>query len=582
MPHRARIPALLLAAALAAAVEAPTGIEWAPVARAMEAGGAEAVTSVEAITARYPKWPDGHRALASARLRASDPAGAWKAARAALNLDKTDTQAAALGIHALAVLGRYDDAFQVADLFTNASDAGATVAAQAAIAALQARNDARLTTYLAAAKTRTAGAAPILDFVAAKQAQRAKDLPAAAEALDRAIASKPDYHDAFYELGRVRTVQALQTPAQAGKLLTKAEEAFQAAARLDRHDADSRLGLGRAQLEHGKSLIAAGMADQGAAMLRQSLAAFDEGLQLEPSHRDGKLWKGDALLRLERFAEATPLLKQAFAAGAIDRALPFNLSLALARSGKPEEAAKVLESVEARTGDEQLTMAMSAAGQGNWAAAQALLRKSLDDLPEDASGSAPRRWAAYRYIAHCARELGADASGEAQAELQETAAKYYKEAGDNGDLSARHWYLYHQAQRGPFEAFKAGQQSLKWDGMWNPPAWKLLVSNYGWKVSHGDGLAGAVKHGPAHILLWALLGFISVGLFLKGWLLPDGLYGSAKTRTTTRTVAKPGSSALRKSRAARKPGSTTMKPVKPAPPALTPKDGTGPTTPFSG
>jgi hypothetical protein len=593
MLHRARIPALLLAAALAVAVEAPTEAEWAPVAQALEAGGAESVTSVEAITVRFPKWPDGHRALASARLRAGDPSGAWKAARAALSLDKTDTVAAALGMQALSSLGRYDDAYKVADLFTDATDVGGPVAAQAAICALQARNDARLATYLAAAKARTSGAAPILDFVAAKQAQRAKDLPAAAAALERVVATRPDYRDALYELGRVRTVQAMQTPAQAAELLAKAEEAFIASARQDRHDADSRFGLGRARLEHGKSLIATGKVDDGAAMLRLALTALDEGLQLEPGNREGKLWKGDALLRLERFAEAASLLKQAFAAGAIDRALPFNLSLALARSGKPDEAAKVLENVEAEGGEEQLILAMNAVAQGNWAAAQSLLTKSLDDLPTDTPEAAKRRWSAYRYLGHCARELAATATPrtEVSEEQLETAAKFYKEAGDNGDFPSRHWYLHLQAQRSPLEAFKAGQQSLKWDGMWNLPAWKLLAGNYGWKVSHGEGLAGTMKHGPAHLMLWGLLVFITVGLFLKGWLLPGGLYGGGgggakpKPKTSTRAVAKPGSAAGRKPAAAaappRKPATAPMKPVKPMPRALIPKDGTGPKTPFS-
>ena len=212
MSIRARIPALLLAAACACAADAPTEAEWAPVAQTLEGGGSEAVASIEAITAKYPKWADGHRALANARLRAGDPSGAWKAARAAIALNKADTTAAVLGLQALAILGRYDDAFKVADLFNDASDPGGAVAAQAAITALMARNDQRLADYLKAAKARTSGAAPILDFITAKQAQRAKDLPTAAAALDRAIAAKPDYRDALYELGRVRTVQALQTP----------------------------------------------------------------------------------------------------------------------------------------------------------------------------------------------------------------------------------------------------------------------------------------------------------------------------------------------------------------------------------
>lgn len=583
MSIRARIPALLFAAALACAAEAPSEDEWAPVAQSLEDSGTEAVASIEAITAKYPKWPDGHRALASARLRAGDASGAWKAARAAISLKRSDVTAAVLGLQALAILARYDDAFKVADLFNDASDPDGAVAAQAAITALMARDDQRLADYLKAARARTDGTAPILDFIAAKQAQRAKDLPAAVAALDRAITAKPDYRDALYELGRVRTVQALQTPAQAEELLGKADEAFSAANKLDRRDADSRFGLGRARLELGKRLLATGKTDPGKAKLREALGAIDEGLQLDPTNRDGKLWKGDALLRLERFTEAAAMLRQAFNAGATDRALPFNLSLALSRSGQPDEAAKILENVEAQSDDERLTLAINAFNLGNWSAAQMLFTDARDNIPVEPAESAKRRWAVYRYLGHCHRELAATADGEQREEHIATASMYYKEAGENGDFAARHWYMHHEVQRGPLQAFEAGRQSIRWNGMWNPPAWRLLAGNYGWKVSRGEGFAGAWKHSKAHLMLWTLLTFIPIGLFLKGWLLPGGLYGGGRPKSEgkapTRAATKPGTAA------GRRPAPPPRKPVSGAKPpsrALTPKsDGTGPKTPFS-
>ena len=587
MSNRARIPALLLAAVAAFAVEAPGEAEWAPVAQSLEAGGADAVASVEAITARYPKWPDGHRALAVARLRAGDPSGAWKAARAAMGLNQSDVAAATLGMQALATLGRHDDAYKVADLFNDTSDAGGAVASQAAITALAAHNEQRLTGYLKEAKTRISGPAPILDFIAAKQAQRAKDLPGAVAALDRAITAKPDYRDALYELGRVLTVQAMQSSDQAEALLGKADVALLAAARFDAKDADSRFGLGRARLEHGKRLLAAGQTDPGNAKLREALTAFDEGLQLDPANRDGKLWKGDALLRLKRYDEAAPMLKQAFNAGATDRALPFNLSLALSRSGKSEEAAKVLENVEAKSDDERMTLAMNAFGQGNWAAAQKMLFDTLDSLPVDTPEQAKRRWAAYRYLGHCARELAVTAEGERKEELIETASKYYKEAGDNDDFVSRHWYLHVEVPRDPLKAFDAGRQLMRWDGAWSVPAWKLMASNYGFKVSRGQGFAGALKHSPAHLMLWTLLSIIPVGLFLKGWLLPGGLYGGGKPKSApaakpaTRSAAKPGTAGARKppTPGPRRP---PVPGAKPPSRALAPKsDGSGPKTPFS-
>lgn len=591
MQHRVRIPALLLAAALAAGADAPTDAEWSPVAQAIEAGGADAVSAAEAITAKYPRWPDGFRALALARLHAGDPGGAWKAARGALALGKNDSAAAVLGIQALTLVTRYDDAFKVADLFNDQTDAGGTVASQAAITALQANDETRLAAYLATAKTRSGAAgAPVLDFVEAKQAQRRGDLPAAVAALERAIAARPEYRDALYELGRVRIVLALSTPDKAPALLKQAEESFLAASRLDRRDPDSRFGLGRARLELGRRSLAAGRTDEGNATLRMALTALDEGLQIKPTDRDAKLWKGDALLRLERWAEAAPLLRYALLNGAPDRALPFNLSLALSRSGKAEEAAEVLAGVQAESTDERLTMAMSAFQQGNWTAARKLFNGALSDLPIDPPEQAARRWSTVRYIGHCLREEAAalPAGSDEQKATLESAVDCYKLAGDNADFPARHWYLFLQAPRGPDKAFIAGRQSVAWDGWWNPPAWKLLAGNYGYKVSRGEGFMGAIKYGPAHVMLWVLLAVIPIGLFLKGWLLPNGIYGKAKPATparggTTRTAPKAGTS-----RSAPKPGTTTAaaarKPTGAKPPsrALAPKDGTGPKTPFSG
>ncbi len=590
MLYRARLPAALLLAAMSAfAADAPGEAEWAPVAQALGAGGDQAVAAVEAITTAYPKWPDGHRALASARLRAGDPSGAWKAARVALGINKNDTAAAALGIQALAGVGRYDDAYKVALLFTDDTDTGGAVASQAAITALMARNDETLASFLALAKTRAQGPAPVLDFIAAKQAQMAKDLPAAVTALNRAIAAKPDYRDALYELGRALTVQAMQTPKQADELLGKADEAFAAAAKTDVKDADSRLGLGRARLEHGKILLAAGKADEGSAMLRQALTALDEGLQLDPSNRDGKLWKGDALLRLERWEEAAPMLKQAFAAGATDRALPFNMSLALARSGHTDEAAKVLENVEAHTDGERMTLAMNAFDQGNWAAAKSMLEHILQGQRDTTALSPQQWWSSVRYLAHCNRELAALTQGERREHLLAEAIGMYKQAGDNDDYVSRHWYMHLQVPLGPKQAFEAGRQSLTWNGFWNPSAWKLLAANYGWKVSQGEGLGGAVKHGPAHVMLWTLLTIIPIGLFLKGWLLPNGLYGGGgkakpSVKPGTRSAAKPGAAKPGAAGARRHGAPPPRKPVpgaKPPSRALAPKDGSGPKTPFS-
>lgn len=592
MLHRARIPALLLAAALAAAGDAPTDAEWAPVAQAIEAGGSEAVTAISDLTARYPQWIDGQRALAVACLRAGDPAAAYRAVIAAMRLNRRDVPAAILGIQSRAMVSRFEDAYKIADLFTDEQDPGGTVAAQAAITALQAGDEKRMGTYVELARKRAGGqGVPLLEFIEAKRQQRLGDLAAAAAALDRAIALRADYRDALYELGRVRIVQALSEADKAIDLFRQAADVLDKAARLDRADADSRFALGRARLERGKRLTAAKRADEGGAELRMAISALDEGLQLKPDNRDAKLWKGDALLRLERYAEAAPLLKQALNQGALDRSLPFNLSLAYSRSGQPGEARDALARVQAETADERLTLAMSAFGMGNYPAAQEILLKILENrlLPADTPEQQTRYAAALRYYAHCSRLMAEQEPEDSprREELINDAVDKYLRAGSERDLLARQWYLHLQVPRSPLHAFMAGRQLVTWDGWWNPPAWKLLAANYGYKVSRGEGIGGAIKYGPAHVMLWLLLSFIPVGLFLKSWLLPHGLYGGAGKGKPApgkggpaKPAAKPGP---RKpaTATAKKPGSATVK--KESPGALEPKatEGTGPKTPFS-
>lgn len=605
MPTDRRTPATLLlllalcCAALAAG-EAPTAAEWEPAAKALEAGGKEAVALLEGLASKYPRWPDGHRALAIARLRAGDAAGAWRAARAALALDKHDTAAAVAGLQALGALAaqgeqqRYDHAFQLADLFTDQTDAGGAVAAQAAVVALAAQQDRRLETYLAAARRRAGGApTPMLDFIEAKRALLRRELPQALAALERAVGADPAYRDALYELGRVRTLLALQQPdaAVALELLAKAEEAFLAAQRLDRHDADSRFALGRARLERGKRLLAAGEAEKAGTALRDAIAALDEGLAMQPGQRDGILWKGDALLRLERWEEAAALLQRAYDLGASERALPFNLALAWSRAGQPERAAPILARLQAENDQERLTIALNAFSQSNWAVAKAMFEQLLARSErEDSPLRDPAQWRnTVRYLAHCTRQLAEQAEGEQREELMAQAIEMYKQAGNHGDFPSRHWYLHLHAARGPLQAFEAGKQSIAWDGFWNPPAWGLLAANYGWKITRGQGFDGLLKYGIGHLMLWSLLAFMPLILFLKGLFLAPGGSKGGKPATgkpsgrgaSSRPATKPGTATT-----ARRPTpTTTRRPPpggKPSGRAGPPAAPGGPKTPFSG
>ena len=153
MHYRARLLALLLAAACAVAADVPTDAEWAPLAEVIASGAPEAAAQLDEFTKRFPKWPDGFRALALAQLRNNEGKAAWAAARQALGLNAKDAAAGALGVQALTALGRYPDALNVADRFSEATDPEGQVAAMAAVAALAGRDEEALAKHLAAAKS---------------------------------------------------------------------------------------------------------------------------------------------------------------------------------------------------------------------------------------------------------------------------------------------------------------------------------------------------------------------------------------------------------------------------------------------
>lgn len=608
MPRRASVPALLLAllvlplAGLRAG-DAPTDAEWSPIAAALVAGTQGSITDAERLLQRYPQWPDGFRALALAKLQSGDARGAWSAARQALIINSADADAGAIGVQALAAQvvahdllsnGKeraWPDVFAVADKFTDATDAGGKVAAQAAVAALRMGDQGLLAKYLDAVKARSGGAPnPVIDFIAAKQALGAKDLAGAIAALERAIAARPDYHDALYELGRVHIVAAMADPGSADGHYAKAAEAFTAAAKLDIKDAGSRFGLGRVRLEQGKRLAAAGNADDAGASFRKALAALDEGLQLEPRELNGKLWKGDALLRLERWEEAVPMLQQALAGGIEDRALPFNLALALTKAGRPGAAAEVLGEVKAESSDEQLTMAMNAFHQGNWVAAADMLVKGMQSLSDPAQ--LPQYLAAERYYAHCQRELAKASKDPSEAaEHMKAALDSYLDAGERGDFPSRHWWLALKTQAGPDQAFAAGKQILHWDGWLAMDAWRLLLGNYGWHITQGQGFAGLIAHGAAHLMLWSLITMILMMLFLKGLVMPmmkppAPARASAGAKPGTASARRPGGAAAAKASAATRAGAAAGGAKRPPsrasakPPSAGPGSG-GAKTPFS-
>jgi hypothetical protein len=579
---------ILLAAALTAA-DRPTDAEWAPVAQAMAENAADALAQVEAIASRYPKWGDGQRALALVRLRAGDAKGSYGAARVALSLNGKDQAAGVLALQALSAQGRHADALKVATLQfkDDAADPGGSVAAQAAISAFQGNDSPAAQTWIGTARRRAGNqVSPAIEFVTSRLLAQNRDIDGAAAALDRALAAQPDYRDALYERGRLRLVQAVQAKegADADRSIAGAIEDFSAALKLDRRDTPAQMGLGRALIDQGIRKIAAGKADLGNADLRQGAAQLREALAQDPDSREGHLWLGDALVRLEQWADAVPHLKQARSMGASERALPFNLALALGRSGDAAGAKRILDGIDPVGLDEILTVASNAYHLGDYASAKKQFLASLAQI-EDRS----RRAAIIRWVAHCERGL-ADAlpkGDRLRDEVLDKAAKLYLDAGNDEDYESRRWYAALQAPRSPEHAFQVGKQLLKWDGFMNPPAWRLMVANYGHHITRDRGISGLM---PAHGLLWGLLAILPLGLFLKSLFMPSGggapapapTSGGGARSTTRRSPPKPGATSARKP-----PASATTRPMPSAAPRP-PTTASGkqappsPKTPFGG
>lgn len=514
--------ATLAVVALAApAAEVPTREEWTPVERAIAGKAPEAGALLQDIVARYPKWPDGWRSLASWQWDNGQPQQCLDAAQKALACKADDHGAAALAVQALSHLGKGEEGIALAKRFTGLADPKGWVNYQAAAAALKLGKPALADEHLKVALRSAGGSVPApFHFLSGRiaLARPQMDLVGAEVSFDRARSVDARMFDAWFELGRVRLVLAEEMPQRREEYLRGAAQAFSAVVRELPDDHESWLGLGRAQLELGIIAARSGGSDAGGREFREAVSSFQRAIEKDEKNAEASLGLGEAHLRLEKWGEAAESLQRAQALGSTHRSLAFNLATALRRAGRGDEAAKVLVSNEAENGAELVTKAMAVYKAKAWEDAIVLLDRAIQapDVQADRTlANAVRLYRGHAWL-HQAEALaeraaagGADAEALAQRREQalDAAAAAYAEAGDAGDVYARGYYLASESGRGPERAYAAGWRYLAWRSYLAPSGWAQVIANY--------GATGTVRQ-PLHYAIWGLLAFIPLVLFVKG------------------------------------------------------------------
>ncbi|HEU0141799.1 MAG TPA: tetratricopeptide repeat protein [Bryobacteraceae bacterium] len=180
----------------------------------------------------------------------------------------------------------------------------------------------------------------------AKLLARTGDTPEAIEIIDQLLVLEPERTDILAEKARLLI------------LVDKCEEARQYADRALARDPGNYLAL-----------FVRGLALFGLSLYEEALAAFDACMSLD----DGKLaaaWKGKALNKLNRHAEAAEVLGKLVEQGDEDTSVLRALSESLIYSGKPDDAAQLLRQLVAQHPDapeyvELLSQAFEKSGRIN-------------------------------------------------------------------------------------------------------------------------------------------------------------------------------------------------------------------------
>lgn len=550
-------------APLVVAADAPTKDEWAPVVQAIAEQAPDAGQQLTAITTKYPKWAGGWIELARYNLAERQPEDAWKHARQALTLERTNGEAGALAVQALTLVGRHDHAITVGEPFrANRQDdkqAGGRAgwvnfyAAQAALTA-KTPDPAKAEDLLKTAKACAGAAVPgEFHFLDAKLAIRRADHVGGVKSLERAVTADPALWDAWYELGRVRGALVDRETSVPGKrqLLLAAEQAFLTVTKALPDDFESWLGLGRAQSALAQLDIDS--RGEGGAKLKDAVASFTEALQRKPDLVPALAAMGEAQLRLERYALAAEALTKARELGANDDVLLSNLALALEKSGRTDEAVKVQAGATATTAPALINKGMILFKAKVYRNAidlfeRAAKRPDLEAQPETRgqvlrfTGHAWRDWAAApapkgpettetvpkgTETVPTGAETAPAASDDLREQRLDQAADAYQRAGDLGDTTAIRHYAALQSERGPHLAYAAGWKLLGWSAYSSFTGWKLVLGNYGTSRAWNSAL---------HLGIWGVLAGLPLLLWIASMFRRAPVAADGTRRPTTRKV----------------------------------------------
>jgi hypothetical protein len=569
---------LLLTTGLPAA-DAPTVAQWTPVETALKAQDPAAETQLLAITANFPKWPDGWRSLAQWQLGKGRDEPALAAAQRALALDPKDAVSGAIAVQVLGRLGRRDDAYAIADRFADARDAQGWVNYEAGTIAAGAGALARAERHLGVAMGRTTSAIPPeFSFLDARVAELRKDWTRAVASLNNAVTKRDAFPDAWYELGRLQLMLASDPQASTAEqrlgFLAKAEAAFLKVTTLQAGDADAWLGAGCVRMAKAQTQVADDP-EAAKATARTAIEALDKAAALREASAEIQLQYGNALVLTERYADAIPHLRRAQELGSSDRAIITNLMLAYQHTGETAELARINRTMSAISPNERLTQGIAFYTTGSYPAAASTLAAVAKDLTDDpVRAAAALRFAGHAEAHQAAQVRAAGGKAEDAEALLDAAREHWRAAGGQPDYNAQHAYLAQETARSAKLGYAAGWQYLAWNSYLAPAGWAAVVGNYGTAVTDGRGFSGLWETHPVHAVVWGLLVVVPFILFLVG-LRRRGApvsedVGTVRVRVAPRTVAaapRPPAAAAKPAVSAKAPVARPSAPARPAAPA---------------
>jgi hypothetical protein len=514
------------------AADAPTAEEWTPVETALNSDAPDAEMKLSTLIRKYPKWADGQRTLAQWRMEHGKAEQALADARTALNLAPTDSVAASLAVQANGKLNRPAEAYKIAERFVGDKDPEGWVNFRAAEVALAAGDRKKAEMFLGLALSRNKNPPGDFSFLDARISEFAGDLDRAEIALNRAIAAKPRFWTAIYQLGVVNYRQAeKKTASSRREYLKKAEANFLSVTNVNRKDAQAWLAQGRAQITLAQELLLDDTTS-GKAKAREAEHSLLSALTLDEKLRDAHVNAGVAMLINDKHDDAIMHLQRARALGDTSRTVGFNLMLAYQKAGRTADFEQEARQSKAVSTAEKLTAGIGFYKAGNYAMAAELLTSAIPELGEDRTLLS----SVHRYIGHAHAGLAAsvtnelaDSTRDSTKDQEKTAAreKYlddareaYRKAGNLQDYVAQRFFTGQETQRSALLAYEAGWQLLRWSDNQSLAGWFLVVGNYGSAVTGEQGLGGILRRNPMHLFAWILAALIPLGLGIYAWMRP--------------------------------------------------------------